>query len=1219
MSHHQSRLPTRRSHSRCLDQDWSARPKRRLNVLPAADGCTNGGSTRKPRRAWHDCSARLRVGIVGPVRDSAVQILNKRYALVPNEAPRKGGMAEVCRAIDMLEDQKSVAIKLFKSDLDGDRFHLEAYARESAALQRLDHPNIIKIIDGGRDEESGRRYFVLEWLERSLAEHVAKTPCAGWDSFFDEVGRPILGALSYAYNRGVIHRDLKPQNVLYSADGQIKVADFGISKLTAMIAPGLTVAGFRSQPYSPPEPDDGLYTETRDVFGFAVLALACLGHGPLVTYEDVYKAAENFDGPPDIAAVLERALSQEPANRQSNIIVLRNELEQIQGHREDHFVAASDARKCYVKISRNVEERMRSYRGRGEPSSEIKDAIVADLNEICGVKRDAKSAKEEAEVHLVLYAGQHMYRAVVDPSTKAFIIIESVSPGRPSWLELQRESAWTPKVRFTYLLAQPPGDGVGTISWLLDGVIEAEERYREQLRSEQADKLFRIWGAVLHAKSDIERRRSAPIKYDGCEVLGSRIRLRTNEPLDDELIGQPRLIEYAQHRFLACEVESIEGKQIVLWTDEDIPQGLPNRGRLQFDTRAERQAINRQRQALDAVRFRRSARQDLRDLLVEPEIARPPVDPGDVKFVADRFDESKQQAVRKALGTESFLVVEGPPGTGKTRFITELVLQTLQREPRSRILLTSQTHVALDHALEQLRRADTKLKLVRIGHRNDERISREITDLLLENRVDTWLKSIQGRSEKFLTKFAADLGVNSSEINLGIAAERLRVALEGLGSLESQRNEMETVVRRLSEQDAQRAAVERGDTYHEVQEALRETSDTAARLAVEIRRAEERVRSARQSLGKLPDLGSELSGLSAHELREWEQAFLDRNDSTRRMHRLIRLAEEWYLRFGQSRDFFGALIADSEVIAGTCLGFAGIRGIANLEFDLCIVDEASKAAVTELLVALTRSRRWVLVGDRNQLPPFVEDALEDPTIQEEHGLRTEDLKTTLLELLADRLPNECVTKLLHQHRMVRQIGDLVSHCFYNGELKSLREGEARFLDPALPRPVTWFSTTLLPDRWELRDHESYKNIAEVLQIRRVLKRINLMAGAKKIRLSVAVLTGYAAQKEEVLRALDADHESLQWLTIECNTVDAFQGREADVAIYSVTRCNQRGDIGFLRERRRLNVALSRARSGLVIIGDASFIRGARGYNPWTSVLDYIEAHPSDCVIQEVRE
>jgi len=1148
-----------------------------------------------------------------------VHILNKRYALVPNEAPRKGGMAEVCRAIDMYEGQRSVAIKLFKSDLDADRLHLEAYARESTALQRLDHPNIVKIIDGGRDEETNRRYFVLEWLELSLADHVAKTPCAGWDSFFEEVGRPILGALSYAYGRGVVHRDLKPQNVLFSSDGQLKVADFGISKLTALIAPGLTVAGFRSQPYSPPEPDDGMHTETRDVFGFAVLALACLGHGPLVTYEDVYKAADSFDGPPDVAAILERALSREPADRHPNIIALRNELEQIQGHREDHFAAASDARRCYVKITRNVEDRVRAFRSKDEPSSDTKQAIVADLNEICGVKRDEKSGKNDAHAQLVLYAGQHMYRAVVDPETKAFLIIESVSLGRPSWLELQRESAWIPKVKYTYLLGQPPADAVGTTSWLLDGVIEQEERFREQRRSAQADALFRTWASVLHAKSDIERRRVAPIKYDGCEVVGSRIRLRTDVPLDDDLVGQPRLIELSQHRFLACEIESIGSKQVVLWTDEEIPQALPNRGRLQFDTRAERLAINRQRQALDAVRFRRSARQDLRDLLVEPETARPPTDPGDVKFLADRLDESKQQAVRKALGTESFLVVEGPPGTGKTRFITELVLQTLQREPRSRILLTSQTHVALDHALEQLRAANSKLKMVRIGHRNDQRISRGISDLLLENRVDTWLKSVQTRSEKFLTKLAAELGVNSSEIGLGMAAERLRVALEGLVALENERHEMESAMKRLTEHDAQRAAAERGDTYHEVQEALRETSDTAARLGFEIRRAEERVKNARQSLGKLPDLGPDLAKLSAHELREWEQAFLDQDDRTRRMHRLIRLAEEWYLRFGQSRDFFGALIADSEVIAGTCLGFAGVRGMANLDFDLCIVDEASKAAVTELLVPLTRSRRWVLVGDRNQLPPFVEDALEEPSIQEEHGLRTEDLKTTLLELLADRLPGECVTKLLHQHRMVRQIGDLVSHCFYNGELKSLREGDPRYLDPALPKPVTWFSTSLLPDRWELRDHESYKNIAEVLLVRRVLKRINLMAGTKKTKLSVAVLTGYSAQKEELQRALDADHESLQCLAIECNTVDAFQGREADIALYSITRCNNRGDIGFLRERRRLNVALSRARSGLAIIGDASFIRGARGFNPWTNVLDYIESHANDCVIQEVRE
>ena len=112
-----------------------------------------------------------------------MQVLQGRYALVPNEEPRTGGMAEIRRAVDMIDGQKSVAIKLFKRDMDADRLYLEAYSRECRALQRLDHPHIVRILDGGTDTESGRRFLVLEWLETSLLQHIAAHPLPGWDTF----------------------------------------------------------------------------------------------------------------------------------------------------------------------------------------------------------------------------------------------------------------------------------------------------------------------------------------------------------------------------------------------------------------------------------------------------------------------------------------------------------------------------------------------------------------------------------------------------------------------------------------------------------------------------------------------------------------------------------------------------------------------------------------------------------------------------------------------------------------------------------------------------------------------------------------------------------------------------------------------------------------------------------------------------------------------------
>src|SRR5205085_1696369 len=100
----------------------------------------------------------------------------------------------------------------------------------------------------------------------------------------------------------------------------------------------------------------------------------------------------------------------------------------------------------------------------------------------------------------------------------------------------------------------------------------------------------------------------------------------------------------------------------------------------------------------------------------------------------------------------------------------------------------------------------------------------------------------------------------------------------------------------------------------------------------------------------------------------------------------------------------------------------------EVPFDLCIVDEASKATATEVLVPMARSRRWVLVGDTNQLPPFQEAALDEPALLQRYDLTPDQLGQTLFDVLAERLPAEAKTILDVQYRMVPAIGTLISHC-----------------------------------------------------------------------------------------------------------------------------------------------------------------------------------------------
>jgi len=1152
-----------------------------------------------------------------------MRIIDDRYVIVANEEPRVGGMSEVWRAIDMKEGQKPVAIKLFRENLESDRYLREAYSRESKALLMLDHPNIVKILDGGIDRESGRRYFVLEWLDTSLIEYLEKHPLGGWDSFYEEIGNPILNALAYAYGKGIFHRDLKPQNVLFCPEGIIKIADFGICKMKSFVSLGLTVGGFKSEPYSPPEPDDGRYTETRDVYSFAVLALTCLCNGPIVTYEDVYHCFEELDVPPEIEDILESALSRNPKFRPNNILNLKSKIDVIQNNRTQDFHPI-EKRRCYVKISLKVEKKLR--RLLDNVGIDHEKFVIDDLNEICGFQHYIsdnnnlnQAIKDQGDIRLSLYGAQYLYAAVIDDKTHGYLVLTDVFPFQPSYLDYKRDSSWIPEITFSLQIGSHVTEKAAeTITWIIDGLLSHECKQRELETLARSERLFKMWAVILQAKSDLEKGREKPIPYYEVVKEGSRIKLFTELPLDDELIGQPRLIEISENHVIAGEVESIGDNYIILWLEPGTPSEVPNRGKLLFDTRAGKTAIRRQRQALDAIQFGRASRPDLKDLLIDPQKAKPPSELGKVDFIQE-LDESKQEAVIKALATDSFLVVHGPPGTGKTKFITELVVQTIRHTPHARILVTSQTHVALDNALENIRRLNPELKLVRIGHRHDERISQDVADLLLENRVDNWLDTVKARSEKFLEDYAKMLKVDRNDLSLGIAAERLRAALDDIELLQEKKEEAETDLNQFLEQQRKREAEGTNETFHELKQLIRDTSEIILQLDINIDRARQRLDIAKKTMSAIPNIGKELSMAASVELKDWEDAFLKKDETASKMHRLVMLTEEWFLRFGRTSDFFAAFISDCEVVTGTCLGFAGIRGIQNLNFDLCIVDEASKATVTELLVPMSQSKKWILVGDRNQLPPFVDDALENRSLLETYSLSPEDLSATLLEILAENLPSACVTRLVHQHRMIRPIGDLISHCFYDDELKSSNMGAKEELQPAIPRPVTWLSTSSLPSHREQRDRHSYKNLSEVNVVRSVLKRLDFIAKAKGRHYSIAVLTCYSSQKVELRRAIDTEHQSLSNIEIECNTVDAFQGREADVTIYSVTRCNEQGDIGFLRERKRINVALSRARIGLVIIGDAAFIRSAKGYNPWIKVLDYIESHPTDCIIEEEHQ
>lgn len=334
--------------------------------------------------------------------------------------------------------------------------------------------------------------------------------------------------------------------------------------------------------------------------------------------------------------------------------------------------------------------------------------------------------------------------------------------------------------------------------------------------------------------------------------------------------------------------------------------------------------------------------------------------------------------------------------------------------------------------------------------------------------------------------------------------------------------------------------------------------------------------------------------------------------------RLLRLQGEWLQRIGTDQNLIGAFLRTRQVIGGTALGFLGHPAARDLEFDLCIFDEASKATATEALVPLAKAKRWVLVGDTNQLPPIDEDILRDDKIMADHQLIPELVTTTLFQYLANHTTYPVKHLLREQYRMTPAIGNLISTCFYDEKLLSPNDHALPGYDQ-INKPVLWLDTSKLPNRRESERTAAETSISNRVEAQLAIRRLEVIDQAidKQMikapagrKLEVLAIAPYGRQVEELGRRLAS--VKLKHLAPEVLSVDAVQGRECDLAVFSVTRSNARNDFGFLGQPywRRINVALSRARFGLIVVGDAAFCRSKPG--ALRDVLDYMSSHREDC-------
>ena len=264
-----------------------------------------------------------------------------------------------------------------------------------------------------------------------------------------------------------------------------------------------------------------------------------------------------------------------------------------------------------------------------------------------------------------------------------------------------------------------------------------------------------------------------------------------------------------------------------------------------------------------------------------------------------------------------------------------------------------------------------------------------------------------------------------------------------------------------------------------------------------------------------------------------------------------------------------------------------LRDIERDSFDWVIVDEAAKATDTELLIAMLVGRKIVLVGDQDQLPPYIDS---DAQIHLE-SLGVNDYDYTLFERLYDTINPNCRDKLRVNYRMHSSIASLVSDLFYKGELITPPEVDARH---AIHLPlfdkqnrVFWMNV----EGKTIYRGTSALNEAEADTIHKVLQSFERELRQRGQTHSVAVITPYAAQRDLLKRKLQPNHFIWRHLTIDVESVNTFQGKERQLVLYSLVQTSPNPKHWrFVKEERRLNVAFSRAELALLVFGHAKHAR-----------------------------
>ncbi|SMG09388.1 DNA helicase, putative [Marivirga sericea] len=337
----------------------------------------------------------------------------------------------------------------------------------------------------------------------------------------------------------------------------------------------------------------------------------------------------------------------------------------------------------------------------------------------------------------------------------------------------------------------------------------------------------------------------------------------------------------------------------------------------------------------------------------------------------------------------------------------------------------------------------------------------------------------------------------------------------------------------------------------------------------------------------IPASGQNRRGLSDQKIVQLASAKKSyrgiQNSKIRKMARWIKIQQEINRNYEEAQALqtqaIESILEKSAVICSTN-STAGSELLKDIIFDIVCIDEATQSTEPEALIPLVKGRKWVLAGDHQQLPPTVK------------AREASSLSISLFERFQQELPEDRIDILTIQYRMHQEIMRFSNDRFYQNQLKAHPSVKHHtlldlpgfesfpYINPKIEevvkatKPIVFIPCTEGLEE-QLADSYSFFNQAEIQLTKEIT---DALLSSRLFPADIGIISPYDQQVSRLKSALRDYH-------IEIKSIDGFQGREKEVIIISLVRSNQEGNIGFLRDYRRLNVALTRAKRKLVIIGN----------------------------------